>query len=537
MQNRDLNSLDTVMGELYRSFVNDLENITGCDFSRESLRVSRILAEQGRVGFLSFLEKHHKVLLWRLKEPTSTRHDDVAADKQGHPLFFNPLWRDLASPNGLQACSCLRQAFCLFRKWKEDDVPKGASSAQFIDRMNNQKVHLLSAVDQVAYYLPEIIGNDDLVVDKLPWPLITSGARATKTPVLQRIDTMQWMSGAEVFRLDGFVMAGENRSQRINRLVEVPKTWQKNRLVFAEPTHCMNLQQSCRQWIEARVSRHSRTRIRFDEQEHQQRSLRLEGRASIDLSDASDYLSVGVIWRFFAKYPVLRAALFWGRSTNTLVCDEQVSLRCFGTIGNATTFTVMTVFLACLTKAAEVHCRRYSGRRVRPSTIFGDDIVCDDFIAGSVLMYLRDVGLVPNGDKTFIATHFRESCGLDIYDGQDVTPLYVKRVRVHAKADIIRIIQQSNQAHRAGLWRLAKRIADLSPRQLTVNVDEASLTSFTPGECTFGAKWDRHLQKWQSPYKPVDKIATEGRDSHLDLSYWLSHGSRVRAACPAAVRR
>lgn len=534
---RDHNSLDKVMGELYCSFLTDAECITGCDFTLERLHVKRIIGSSGRRGLLDFLEKHHKALLLAFKDSFHPVFADVRLDSEGYPLFLSPLWHRLCygsdESQTVQAAAVLRQATCLLRKWGEDVVSSGLSVKSFRERMSCKKGLPLDIVDQIGAQLPFVIGDDDLKVDELDWPVITSGARAQRTDILDRLDNLNWIPGAEIFRKDGFVLRGEKPDERVNRLVEVPKDWSKNRLVFAEPSASMNLQQSCRQWLEKRAVR-ARNRIAFDDQTFQQSSLALPGRASIDLSDASDHIRSSLIWRFLRQYPVLRSALFWGRSHYASSNDGLIALGCFGTMGNATTFTVMSIFLVCLTRLAEELVHDYSHvKHIRASTVFGDDVVCDDYVAGTVLMLMTDCGLVPNQRKTYIGTRFRESCGLDLFNGADITPLYVKHVHIACREDVCRSVDQSNRAYALHLWHTATYLAGLPARSLSVNVDEASLFSYTNASVTTGCAWDADLQRYVSSYKPHPRQRTKGRDSRLDLAYTLFHGYRVRGASQA----
>ena len=523
---RDHNSLSIVMGDVYTSFLVDIHQFHHIDVTAEVRRVRQILHTSGTQGLLRFLQKHHLVLMGFFKHGL-VKSADVRADASGYPVFLNALWHGLHSEDAVLCAADLRQATSLLRKWAEEDVSAEDAITAFKSRMSIRKDACYSLVDRISAHLWRIIGNDDYSIDE-SWPAVTSGARAERTPILQRIDLLQWVPHPEVLRRDGFTICGWGR-KRQNRLVAVPKDWSKPRLVFAEPTPSMNLQQMLRLWLESKVRCHS-DRISFDDQDKQRERLRRANSASIDLTDASDHLTSAVIWRFFRKYPVLRSALFWARSQSTMVGDEPVTLKCFGTMGNATTFPVMSIFLACLACEAEKHCRQYAQYAAYRSTVFGDDIVCDDVIAGTVLEMLRDVGLVPNGAKTFIATRFRESCGLDLFDEVDITPIYVKRVVPTCAADAGRLLDYSNAAHKRGYWHLADRLAQLIGRPLSVNVDEWSLMSFSRGINPIACYWDCDTQRWVSRLAPRSKNRVASRDSHLDLAYALFHGHRITEA-------
>lgn len=522
----DHNSLAITMGDVYTSFLVDVHQFHGIGVTREINAVRSMLHKGGTRSLLSFLQKHHEVLLHYLKYdaivPTGVKHDS-----DGYPVFLNALWRGLLTDSALLCVTDLRQATSLIRKWAEEDVSSDDAVESFKVRMSAKTATCLEIVDLISEHLHEIIGNDDFD-ESVSWPAVTSGARAEKVPVLQRIDALQWVPCPEIFRQDGFTICGWG-AQRSNRLVPVPKDWSKPRLVFAEPSPSMNLQQMLRLFLESRVERYT-NRISFRDQDAQRKSLARAHRASIDLSDASDHLTSAVIWRFLRKYPKLRSALFWARSQRTQIGGDTVLLRCFGTMGNATTFPVMSIFLACLAREAERSVQAYTGYHSVPSTVFGDDIVCDDVIAGNVLGLLRSVGLVPNQRKTFIASRFRESCGLDLFDEVDITPMYVKYVRSTCAADVCRLVKYSNAAYLRGYWHLADRLASLTMRPLSVNVDEHSLLSLSQGRSYAGCVWNVSYQKYESRYAPRSKKSTASRDSHLDLAYALFHGHRIRGS-------
>lgn len=527
---RDHNSLDldSAMCALLKALMKDISSITGYNTEKESIRISRLMASSGRAGVLRFLEKHNDVLLGFFK--TGKLDGSVRHDADNFPLFLNALWRDLLTERDITAVALLRQTMCLLRKWREDTVQLGQSTQAFLTRMREKSLHDYRIIDKIAEHLPYIIGDGDIKAsDEIP--VITSGARAIKTRVLDRLDTgcVKFADGRvnDALIRDGFRLTGSSCTG-INRLVEVPKDWTKNRLVFAEPSERMNTQQMLRVWLEKRCACTAPGRIDFTEQEMQRRSLRKKERSSIDLTDASDHLSAVTIFRFFRKYPLLRSALFRGRSAHTIVSGETVALRCFGTMGNATTFTVMSIFLACLTREAEFHHWGYTGLRARVSTVFGDDIVCDDVIAGTVLELLVQCGLKPNGRKTFIARPFRESCGLDLWREVDVTPTYVKSVRVRSKEDVCRVVTQSNSFYLSHYWNVATELAALTRRSLSVNVDEHSLLSHVTCVSTKGCRWVPRYQKFVSAYAPNLRVCTLEKDSRLDLAYTLYHGNRVR---------
>lgn len=106
------------------------------------------------------------------------------------------------------------------------------------------------------------------------------------------------------------------------------------------------------------------------------------------------------------------------------------------TMGNACTFNLeSTIFLCILLLAYEFnysfnedmqHYVEY-WLRCAKLAVFGDDIVVAADIAETVVDLLRIFGFEINEDKSYIDSPYRESCGVEYWDGQDVTGRYFPR--------------------------------------------------------------------------------------------------------------
>lgn len=547
----DHNSLTTVMAELYNALFCDYRAITGLSFERDLRRVQGLLGSGGPLGLLRFMKKHEDVLIGFLRTG-AINPEGVKHDVEGFPVFMNSSWRQLGhtcevcrttyhdgGDCSYHSCRCryvrvgayanLKQALALFKK-AEIAVDPGPSLEGFVDRMVGERpleAGWMSTVDRASEWLRGIL--PDLDPNGL-LPYTSSGAVFERMAVLDRVGIIQRAPATiHAKRWPGYALVGTDRR---SRAVAVPKDASKVRVVFVEPAAQMNLQQAIRRFIEHEVERSPLARrIRFDDQVFQQNSLRLPGRSSIDLSDASDWLDRRVIWRFFRHHPHLRSALFWSRSRECDVRGQIVPVNCYSTMGNATTFTVMSLFLACLLRDCEEGVRLYTGYKSRAGTVFGDDIVCDDVVAGSVMTALRGLGLKPSPRKCFIGTRFRESCGLDLLEDETVVPLAVKRWRVNSSEGRIARLAYSNQAHRLGLWYLAEAlIADLPVDRLPVNTasNDTCLFSFSRGWDARQARWFAKEQRFLSPFwGPRTQGASLDNEAHL--SYALVNG-RLRSA-------
>jgi len=88
-------------------------------------------------------------------------------------------------------------------------------------------------------------------------------------------------------------------------------------------------------------------------------------------------------------------------------------------MGNGFTFDLMTLVLTALTRSFDP-----------TSTVFGDDIICQNSVADDVVRNLQVAGFVVNSNKTNINSSYRESCGAHYIDGYGyVTSFDIKWVK------------------------------------------------------------------------------------------------------------
>jgi hypothetical protein len=89
-------------------------------------------------------------------------------------------------------------------------------------------------------------------------------------------------------------------------------------------------------------------------------------------------------------------------------------------MGNATTFPVQSlVFWAICCASLQYHGFHQPGAVF----VFGDDIIIPTQAAEFIVDDLESFGLVVNRTKSFWRGAFRESCGVDAFNGVNVTPV------------------------------------------------------------------------------------------------------------------
>jgi hypothetical protein len=302
------------------------------------------------------------------------------------------------------------------------------------------------------------------------------------------------------------------------KLICVPKTHKGPRLIAKEPT--------CNQWIQqavAGVVLDSLRRwkiplaVRINDQSLNQRKAYLAslgGLATIDLSAASDRLSCYVVERVFRSNPKLLAC-FMACRTPLLVQDldkkfpSELRIKKFAMMGSALTFPVQTFVFMCCVIASVLHQR---GRKVTlreiakvlpEIAVYGDDLIIPDDSAPALVELLTSLGLKVNVNKSFWTGKFRESCGTDWYDGENVTPIYIRCDFDPTQPSTAgSVIEVSNNLHKAGLWVLADYVARRVPDRVrhSLAIEDGSVA--LKGLFSFCGVSVSHLKwRWNSDYQ------------------------------------
>lgn len=302
------------------------------------------------------------------------------------------------------------------------------------------------------------------------------------------------------------------------KMVAVPKTYTKPRLIASEPHYHMWCQQAIWHHLERSVSKSwLGSFIRFRDRTLNQELARagsVDGSLStIDLSSASDRVSCQFVSCLFGANQRLLRQL---RATRTHVVSlpdgasrEAVELRKYSTMGNATTFPVESLgFLAIALTACVAYYRlkpvASSFRQfIGKVTVFGDDIIVPTEVVGVLTRLLEIYDFKVNVAKTFSTGRFRESCGLDCFAGQDITPAYWYGPCEDSPESIAGCIEVSNNFYRKFMLRTAEHIQRTSegiirfPRVSYSSGHLGFVDRCFDSECHqfFKTRWNRDLQR------------------------------------------
>jgi len=273
----------------------------------------------------------------------------------------------------------------------------------------------------------------------------------------------------------------EPDQERPVRVVLVPKTQKTPRIIAIEPTCMQYVQQGILESFENAVVANDTARAfiswesQLPNQEMAYQGSILDsspemGLATLDLSEASDRVSYQLVKSLLANTPNLRLGVDACRSRVADVDGKLIKLTKFASMGSALCFPIesmvfMTIIFLGIEK--ELNCQLTSRRinsfrgQVR---VYGDDIIIPIRFVDSVIDSLEAYGLKVNTNKSFWTGKFRESCGKEYYNGEDVS---IVRIRSELPAsrrnvsEIISTVETRNFFYKRGLWNTCRYLDNI----------------------------------------------------------------------------
>lgn len=365
----------------------------------------------------------------------------------------------------------------------------------------------------------------------------------------------------------------EPEDERPVKVVFVPKTMKTPRVIAMEPTHMQYVQQGLRQLIEDATMSNDNARcfVSAKSQKPNQwlaREGSLNGTlATLDLSEASDRVSFEHVRALLRNHPTLFGWVDACRSRKAQLPDKSLhELVKFASMGSALCFPFEAmVFLTVVFVGIQNTLNRQLTRedivslrgRVR---VYGDDIIVPVDYVSSVVRSLEAYGFKVNSKKSFWTGKFRESCGKEYYDGNDVSIVRCRRHlpkgRRHVE-ETVSAVSFRNQLFHAGYDRvvhqLDNRIRGIIPFPYVL-VDRITGDNYSPilsrhtydmsDVVTQVFRWDRDLQHILirgvvvSSEQPVDKLDDIGAlmkwflAAEADANQFLNEDHLHRAGRP-----
>lgn len=290
-----------------------------------------------------------------------------------------------------------------------------------------------------------------------------------------------------------------------SRVAVVPKTMKGPRIIAMEPVHLQYVQQGIlhvmTEVLQLPRFNHLYKVFGWLDQVPNRRLARYGSKdgsfATLDLSEASDRVSLELVNALLDSAPYLRNIILASRSQRALLPDGRViTLKKFASMGSSVCFPIESMVFYIISSIA---CAEALG--VAPSTlpttrsceyrVYGDDLIVPVEAAQNLRYWLESFGLKVNARKTFTAGLFRESCGADWFQGHDVS-VFKLRAPLPTKGRQYQLLDKGiefhNRVYDAGWFSLASKVAD------HLYEVEKRLTCVPPGT-------DAHaLWSWDGPY-------------------------------------
>lgn len=218
-----------------------------------------------------------------------------------------------------------------------------------------------------------------------------------------------------------------------NALATVPKDSKTDRMIAVEPHINMYVQKGVGSLFR-RLLRKWRVNLN-DQSKNQKMAMQgsVDGRFStLDLRAASDTICTEVV-RTLLPSP-------WVQFLDTLRSHrferngEFHTYQKHSSMGNGYTFELESLIFSSLILGV------YQTLGIKADwSCYGDDIIVVPEAVPLLIETLSFCGFTINPDKSFTTSPFRESCGADGFNGDDVTPFYFKRGN-----DVIQLITFAN---------------------------------------------------------------------------------------------
>lgn len=252
----------------------------------------------------------------------------------------------------------------------------------------------------------------------------------------------------------------------VSRMVLVPKDSRGPRLIACEPAEVQWIQQGIARPLMAFIEGHRLTRghVNFVDQTINQelaKSSSFHGRfATLDLSDASDRVSSVLVHYLFPENwtRMLFAARSGAVDVSVLHQGEgsgntHVHLAKYAMMGSALTFPVESlVFWAISVATVAIRNGGDLGSALEAVYVYGDDIIVNTDYAYEVYEMLERFDLKVNIHKSFFEGPFRESCGVDAYLGEVVTPFRIRHLLPTRPSQGVDIVAWLDLASRMGAY-------------------------------------------------------------------------------------
>lgn len=218
----------------------------------------------------------------------------------------------------------------------------------------------------------------------------------------------------------------------VAKVILVPKDSRGPRLISAEPAERQWLQQGIKGQLVALLEQNSLSggHVNFVDQTVNGELALVASKtrewATLDLKDASDRVSLGLVNLLFSGTRILPDILAVRSPYTVLPSGDRLKLSKYAPMGSALCFPVLAASVWALSVSAIAALTGDLDFATSSVYVYGDDLIVPTACAQSVISTLEHFGLKVNSNKSFIDSHFAESCGTDAFYGESITPVRLR---------------------------------------------------------------------------------------------------------------
>lgn len=287
-----------------------------------------------------------------------------------------------------------------------------------------------------------------------------------------------------------------------SRLVAVPKTATKPRLISVEPSTNQFVQQGLKSFLYDILNK-TRTSGPQDQEPNQllARVGSITGEwSTIDLSEASDRMSFQLIESLFKNYRIWKLL----KSSRTAFIEiPGIGLHAlvkFSSMGSAVNFALQIMVYTSIIYMLYKRKNLEHTINTAPFRVYGDDLIIPTDMVDDLEEELLRYGFKVNTNKSFSKGPFRESCGSDWFRGTLVSPVYMRRNPDQGKPkdSMVSLISFRNQLYHRALFSKTIGVIDRYLSRYGVSIydcNEQCLDGVLCGTRNSGTRWNKKLQR------------------------------------------
>lgn len=242
----------------------------------------------------------------------------------------------------------------------------------------------------------------------------------------------------------------------LSRTTFVEKDSSGPRTIGLEQAEYMWCQQALKRVLYAHIENSPFTRghVNFTDQSINQKLTALwADYDTLDMSKASDRNSLALVKYLFSGTKILPYLLAC-RSPGTVLPNGRILwFKKFAPMGSAVCFPIEALVFWALAISSLHHQGVPLSVARRQVYVYGDDLIVPHGFFTQLDLDFRSVGLKFNESKCCVYGKFRESCGMDSYDGHNVTPIRLRKAYPTIDStSLIPVIKHANHLMLAGYW-------------------------------------------------------------------------------------